>query len=93
MIKNKKPNPLNVLEVRQVPVAQPHFEYINIPLKYNLEDSLKKWIENNLKNRYYVGKNVILNEENKITKVVTVGFEESKDMSFFMLACPHLKYK
>ena len=93
MIKNKKLNPLNIFGIRKSVVAQPHFEYVNLPLKYNLEDSLTKWIEKNLRNRYYVGKNVILDDDNKITKVITVGFEETKDMSYFMLACPHLKYK
>tara|TARA_B100000497_G_C7426560_1_gene267047 strand:+ start:77 stop:358 length:282 start_codon:yes stop_codon:yes gene_type:complete len=93
MIKNKKPNPLNVFEVRQVKSALPHFEYVNLPIKYNLEESLVKWINQNLKNRFYTGKNVTLDSDNKLTQVLTVGFEETKDMSYFMLACPHLKYK
>ena len=93
MIKNKKINSLNVFEVRQVKSAPPHFEYVNLPMKYNLEDSLIRWIKQHLKNRFYVGKNVSLGSENKLTQVLTVGFEETKDMSYFMLACPHLKYK
>ena len=93
MIKNKTPNPLNVFEVRQVKSAPPHFEYVNLPMTYNIEASIIKWVKQNLKNRFYVGKNVALNDENKITAVITVGFEETKDMSYFMLACPHLKYK
>ena len=93
MIKNKKINSLNVFEVRQVKSAPPHFEYVNLPMKYNLEESLVKWIKQNLKNRFYTGKNVSLDSDNKLTQVLTVGFEETKDMSYFMLACPHLKYK
>ena len=93
MIKNKSPKPLNVFEVRQVKSPLPHFEYVNLPMKYNLEDSLIKWIKHNLKNRFYAGKNVTLDENNKLIPVLTIGFEENKDMSYFMLACPHLKYK
>mgnify|MGYP000150330877 FL=1 len=93
MIKNKTPNPLNVFEVRQVKSAPPHFEYVNLPMKYNLEESLVKWIKQNLKNRFYTGKNVSLDSDNKLVQVLTVGFEETKDLSYFMLACPHLKYK
>jgi hypothetical protein len=93
MIKNKTPNPLNVFEVRQVKSAPPHFEYVNLPMKYNLEESLIKWIKQNLKNRFYTGKNISLDSDNKLVQVLTVGFEETKDMSYFMLACPHLKYK
>jgi len=93
MIKNKKINSLNVFEVRQVKSAPPHFEYVNLPMKYNLEESLVKWIKQNLKNRFYAGRNITLDENNKLIQVLTVGFEETKDMSYFMLACPHLKYK
>ena len=92
MIKKGIPNPLNVFEVRQVKAAPPHFEYINIPIKYNLEQSLIRWIEINLKHRFFVGRNVSLDNDNKLIHVVTVGFEENRDMSYFMLACPHLKY-
>ena len=93
MIKNRKINPLNVFELRQVKSALPHFEYVNLPMKYNLEESLVKWIKQHLKHRFYAGKNVTLNSDNKLTQVLTIGFEETKDMSYFMLACPHLKYK
>lgn len=74
-------------------MALPHFECVNLPIKYNLEESLVKWIHQNLKHRYYIGKNVTLDDSNSLTQVLTVGFEETKDMSYFMLACPHLKYK
>jgi hypothetical protein len=62
-------------------------------MKYNLEDSLIKWVKQHLKHRFYIGKNVNLDSDSKLTQVLTVGFEETKDMSYFMLACPHLKYK
>ena len=28
----------------------------------------------------------------KKTTDITIGFEDSKELSYFMLACPHLKY-
>lgn len=92
-MKIKTPNPLNVFEARQCIFAPPHFEYVNVPMTYNLEQSIVKWVDKNLKHRFYVGKNVSLNDENKVQQVLTIGFEEAKDMSYFMLACPHLKYK
>ena len=92
MIKIKEPNPLNVFGVRRAKVAPPHFEYVNLPLLYNVEESVVKWIEKNLKNRFYVGKNISLDDDNKLRLIMTIGFEETKDMSYFMLACPHLKY-
>lgn len=92
MIKNKTINTLELLDLRQVSFAPPHFEYITLPLKFNLEDSLAKWIRKNLKKRFYVGKNLNLDNNNSRSIQLTVGFEDSKEMSYFMLACPHLKY-
>jgi hypothetical protein len=92
MLHKKDPNPLNVFDVRQVTSLPPHFEYINLPQKYNLENSLAKWILRNCKHRFYISRNVTLDSERKVIPVITVGFEETKDMSYFMLACPHLKY-
>jgi|TARA_B110000495_G_C22544641_1_gene330009 hypothetical protein len=92
MIKNKKPNPLSVFKIRKVKTVIPYFEYVNLPVKYNLEDSLAKWIDEHLRKRYYVGKAITLDSDNKLSQVITVGFEETKEMSYFMLACPHLKY-
>lgn len=89
----KDPNPLNVLEMRRVQSAPPHFDYLTIPLTYNIEQSIIKWIEQYLNGRFYVGKSVELDRNNKLATVIKVGFEESKEASYFMLACPILKYK
>ena len=92
MIKNKKPNPLNVFNIRKVKTAVPCFEYVNLPISYNLEGALDNWINSNLRNRYYIGRKITLDNDNKLKQIITVGFEENRDMSYFMLACPHLKY-
>ena len=92
MIKNKKANPLNFFQIRRLEVPPGHFEYSSIPLKYNLEDSLSKWIEENLKGRYYVGKDLGIDKDNSLSIVIKIGFEEPKELSYFNLACPHLKY-
>ena len=92
MTKQLKANPLEVFGVRKCSFAPPYFEYVDFPTKYNLEESLSKWISTNCKKRYFVGKNIKLDSNNAITNVITVGFEDSKEMSYFMLACPHLKY-
>jgi len=52
MIKNRTPNPLNVFEVRQVKSAPPHFEYVNLPMTYNIEASIVKWVKQNLKKSF-----------------------------------------
>jgi len=94
MTRIKEPNALNFFEVRRSKVPVPHFEYITVPHTYNVEQALNKWIETHLKGRYYVGKNVeISSKTNRIETAMQVGFEEGKELAYFMLACPLLKYK
>ena len=89
----KKPNPLNFFDCRQSNVPPPYFEYIVLPQRYNLEDSIKRWINEHLKGRYYVGRTVAVDSTNTINTALKIGFEEPKELSYFTLACPHLKYK
>jgi hypothetical protein len=88
----KEPNPLDIFNLRRTEFCPSHFSTVNIQKRYNLEQSISEWIEYNLKGRFFIGPNVELDNENKIQSVYTVGFENPKELSFFMLACPHLKY-
>lgn len=92
-IKLKKPNPLDYYGVRTSLTPPPHFEYISIPIRYNLERSINRWISEHLKGRYYIGKTIGLNKERGLEEILQIGFEEPKELSYFTLACPHLKYK
>lgn len=92
--KLKNPNPLDFFNVRQLKVPSPHFECISISLDtYNLEHTITKWIEDNLRGRFYVGKITELDADNQFKKMIKIGFEEPKELSYFTLACPYLKYK
>ena len=91
---HNKPNPLNFFGVRQLEVPPPHFESINLPLTtYNLQDTIVKWIIKNLKSRFYVGTKTILDSDNQYSQTLQIAFEDPKELSYFTLACPHLKYK
>lgn len=95
MLRNRpnKINPLNFYGIRQLKVPPPHFEYITIEMrKYNLEQTIVKWIEKNLKGRFYVGAMYELDKNNKQVKVIKIGFEDPKELSIFTLSCPYLKY-
>jgi len=92
MMKHKKPNPLDFFEIRKTSIPCGHFTFINIPLKYNLEQSVANWIKDNLKGRYYVGRTVALDESGQMCNVLKIGFEEHKECTYFTLACPLLKY-
>jgi hypothetical protein len=89
-----EPNPLNFYGIRQCLIPPPHFEYIVIDQQiYNLEQTIVRWITDNLKGRFYVDNVTILDASNQFQKGVKIGFENSKELSYFTLACPHLKYK
>jgi hypothetical protein len=91
--KIKEPNPLNLFELRRLTVPPPHFEYLIVEMRYNLEDSFNNWIKDNLKGRYYLGKTVAVQNNSQIGSCLKIGFENPKELSYFVLACPHLKYK
>ena len=88
-----KANPYNIFMVRRLQFPPNHFEYVDIPFQYNINEALEKWIEGHLKSRYYVGRSTSLDHDKTIVNTVRIGFEESRELSYFMLACPHLKYK
>ena len=90
--KTGQPNALNYFGIRQLSVAPPHFEYITLKQNYNLEDAIAKLITNNLKSRFFIGKKVSLDKENSVSTMINLGFEDPKELSYFMLACPLLKY-
>ena len=92
MIKNNEPNPLNFFDLRRVEYPMDHFEYVEVRVGYNIEQAVCRWIETNLKGRFYIGR-PLTNYENRYSgRYIRVGFEEAKESSYFTLACPHLKY-
>ena len=60
---------------------------------YNIENTISKWITDNLKGRFYVGKAMHITDSNSMDEALKIGFEEPKELSYFTLACPYLKYK
>jgi hypothetical protein len=90
MLNVDRVNPLNVLDCREVQNPPPYFHYIHIDLKYHIFSPIREWIHQNLKNRFYIGESLQL-EDNQFKIKIKIGFEEPKEVSFFLLACPHLK--
>ena len=88
-LKNGKPNPLNYFKMRRVEYAPLHFKYFSLS-SYNPKTvkNISEWIELNLNNRYYVGQGIMLDNKNSFVYNTQIGFEEEKEMSFFLIACP-----
>jgi hypothetical protein len=85
----KTPNPHNIFKIRNPKVLPPHYEYCDFEVLYNLEIAIQDWITENLKGRFIITR--AMNTEQKLH--MRVGFEDGKEMSYFMLACPLLRYK
>ena len=94
LLKLKEPNHLNFFDIRRAEYPLPYFEYIQITMRYNLEIPITKWIQDNLKGKFYIGNALAVHtkETKTIAKVLKIGFESPKELSYFTLACPHLKY-
>ena len=93
MLKKIKTNPFDILGIRRLNFCPPDFETVNLPRTYNIETAVSEWINDNLSGRYFLGENVTLSKAaDSIPGIYTVGFEETKELRLFMLACPHLKY-
>jgi hypothetical protein len=92
VVKKNKINPLNVLEVRRVEFCPPYFETVVINPNYNLSKAVEEWIYENCSSRFYVGNTVELSETASFKQKIKIGFENPAELSFFMIACPLLKY-
>ncbi len=93
MIVKNRVTAQDFFEIRRLSYESSHLATIDLPHTYNMESAISKWIDINLKKRYYLKKAVSLTKENKIDTVLRAGFEDPKELSYFVLACPHLKYK
>lgn len=88
MIKTE-PNYLDLLNMRQVDVLPHHFTVLSFPYSHHKCNQVTDWIYDNCKGRFYVNRGLGLTD-NIIENVIKIGFEESKEASYFLLACPYL---
>jgi hypothetical protein len=92
VIKKERINPLNVFGARRVDFCPPYFQSITVELTYNLLKALDDWIYENLSGRYYIGKSVELENDGPVKQKIKISFENPTEVSYFVLACPYLKY-
>jgi len=86
-LKHGKPNPLNLLDLRRVRFPARHFHYTLLNnYKPNQSVKLDTWIFQNLNGRYYLGQTALLDNTNTLVYGTKIGFEEEKELSFFLLS-------
>ncbi len=85
-------NPLEVLNKRSVSHIPPHFA------KFKIDDqglfqhsSLENWVKAKLKGRYAISKQPTIDKDGHLKTATFVAFEDQKELTYFMLACPYLR--
>lgn len=86
-------NHLDLIGERELEWLPPHFSKYNFPPEVAWYESLiRQWIRANTKGRFYILKIPKINlVDNKLVNLLQLGFETHNEMTYFMLACPHLR--
>lgn len=83
------PNRLGYYNLRRVHFPAPHFTYLTFEImRPHTLQSINTWIQQNLNNRYYIGKSIMLNKTNTIVHTTIIGFEDAREGSILSMLCP-----
>lgn len=96
IVDNRKIKPLNVFNARRTEFCPPYFESVTVSSSFRTNKMLEEWIYANLAGRYYFGTCLEIEDDNAKSKnqyriKVKIAFEETRELNFFLLACPVLK--
>ena len=84
-------NPLDVLGLRKMERIPPHFFKTELREGEIFNHELEDWIKLRLKGRYSLRQIPSVDKDGKLKTPTYVGFEEEKELTYFMLACPNLR--
>lgn len=82
-------NELNIVDCRKLDFIPPHFVKIRIDSRIN--DDVEQWIKHRLRNRYTISITWDIDDQNRFTAVTYAAFEDQKELTYFILACPYLR--
>lgn len=83
-------NPIDVLKQRRLKTLPPHFSKTKIN-EFDLFEGVEDWIQTKLKGRYCIVRHPSIDSGGNLKSSLVVGFEEQKELTYFMLACPILR--
>jgi hypothetical protein len=85
-------NPLDVLKQREVKTLPPHFAKCKLPNDILLfDEDFNGWIRTKLKGRFCITRVPAINESGHLKSSTVIAFEDQKELTYFMLACPYLR--
>lgn len=83
-------NPLDVLKQRKLKTIPPHFSKMRIS-ETEIFEGVEDWVKIRLKGRYCIAKQPGIDSNGSLKSTFFVGFEDQKELTYFMLACPLLR--
>lgn len=83
-------NPIDVLKQRKLKTIPPHFSKVKIS-EGEIFEGLEDWVKTKLKGRYFLAKQPSIDKAGNLKSSFFIGFEDQKELTYFMLACPHLR--
>jgi hypothetical protein len=84
-------NPIDVLKQRELSTLPPHFTKVKIADNDLFDNKVKNWIKAKLKGRYCIVKSPAIDSSGNLKSSTFAAFEDQKELTYFMLACPHLR--
>jgi len=84
-------NTLDVLNSREVKTLPPHFAKVRISNNESFDYKITDWIKSKLSGRFCIVSYPSLDSTNRFKTVTFAGFEQQKELTYFMLACPYLR--
>jgi hypothetical protein len=86
-------NPIEVLKQRKLSTLPLHFSKIKISDDgfFFIENNIESWIKNKLKGRYCIVYQPAIDGDGKFKSCLFAGFEDPKELTYFMLACPDIR--
>lgn len=85
-------NPLDILDARKLDFLPNHFAKVSISDIWALDDDdVENWIRNHSTGRYAIERYPSSNKSEALRSTTFVGFEEEKELTYFMLACPYFR--
>lgn len=83
-------NALDVLGIRQVTYLPEHYRCGYFSITYSAANRVREWISANTRGKYYVGEDIAL-RNGSLVNVFVIGFDTSREYTYFLMACPHIK--
>jgi len=84
-------NELDVIDSRKLDYIPNHFAKTRINDSDYFEDQIEDWVRVRLKNRYSIVKSPCIDEKGRLRIAAFIAFEDQKELTYFMLACPHFR--